>query len=136
MNIIDNNFKESAGIKLAIFRRAIKKSRTNLAEETGVGLNKIISFELGKSYPGIDFLHFLARKYSLNINWILGGEVDMFVKEKPKDVDAAYVKKSLFKNGLPISKEYVEFFQLMEIPEVEKFIFEKLNEVKSKLKSS
>lgn len=134
MKKIDNDIKVNVGVKLTIFRKAIKKSREELAGETGFKLKMITAYECGEKVPEIDFLHFLSMKYNLNINWILGGESKMFIKEQPKDIDAAYVREPLLKNGLPFDKKYSELFLLMEIPDVERFIFDKLGEIKTKLR--
>lgn len=125
--------KKSLGIKFFLFRKAIKKTREELANEIKTRSSKLEKIENGEIFPDINILHFLSHHYSLNINWLLNSEEEMFAREQPAEIDLAYVKKNLPRAELLLDEKYKELFQLMEIPGVEQFIFDQLGKLKAEL---
>jgi len=138
--MIKNNFPEKAedvGFRFILFRKAIKKTRSQLALESGIRQSRIAAVEKGRGFPEINFLHFLKKKYGLNINWLLCKEGDMFVSsaDRPSEVDADYAMKPPAQKGEVAYKEHLEFFQLLQVPAIEKVIMKSLEEVKEKLRA-
>lgn len=131
------NYKAAAGtgIRFLLFRKAIKKTQFQMAEELGVRQPEIAAMEKGTTHLEIDHLHYLNKTYGLNINWVLSSEGAMFVKGHPahSDLDIDYVMRPPVKCGDPRYEEYTEFFQLMQIPAVEKAIMDRLKEIKDRL---
>lgn len=131
MNKNDFSKMGDMGIRFILFRKAIKKTRTEIADELSVGLWEIKAVENGKRAPKIDYLHYLSTEYGLDINWILGGLGAMFTGLPPRELDENYVRVPA---GEQMLAKYVEIFQLMQIPAIKKSILEWLEEFKEQLR--
>jgi len=125
---------EDLGIRFLVFRKAIKKTRPQLAEELKISLAEITAIEKGTVYPKINYLHYLNRKYGLNINWMVGNIGEMFVKDHPMmaAADPDYIMRPPVKTGESM-KKIAEFLQLMQVPVIEEAIMAKLKEIKELL---
>jgi transcriptional regulator with XRE-family HTH domain len=134
MKKVDCKVMGDFGLRFLLFRKALRKTQFQLANEVGAKLSDIRQIENGTEYPEINYLHFLNKKYGLNINWVLCNEGEMFIKELPPGVDTDYVMKLPVKSGDPIPEKYAEFFQLMQIPAIEKAIMAQLEEFKTLLR--
>lgn len=100
-----------------MFRKSLQKTREELAQEVGVPVREIIGIENGTIYPKITILHFLHRKYKLNLNWILSAEGEMFM----------YI--SLPGKDDPRYSKYVELLELMKVPVIETSINAALKQI-------
>ena len=129
-------FREDVGMRFLLFRKAIKKTLPQLASELKAGQEDIAAIEKGAAYPKVNYLHDLYRKYGLNINWLVGNIGDMFVEEPPPGIELDYdfVKTSPPDSDDTTNKKYLELEQLMQIPEIEKVMMAKLQEIKKSLK--
>jgi transcriptional regulator with XRE-family HTH domain len=121
------------GIRFLLFRKAIRRSQSQLASELKTHQSEIASIEKNIIYPKINYLHFLNKKYGLNINWLLCNAGDMFVKDPPPGIDTNYVVK-LSPPPQGKNEKIIELMQLMKIPSVEKIIMAKLKEIKERLR--
>jgi transcriptional regulator with XRE-family HTH domain len=133
MNILHEDSKRDVGVRFTLFRKAIRKSRVQLADELGVPVRGIERVEKGDADPEINYLHYLNKKYGLNINWMFGSRGDMFVENRPGDLDTDYVIRPPVKEGDSRFEAYAEFFQLMQVPAIEKAIMDRLKEIKTHL---
>ena len=136
MKKINHKATRTLGIRFLLFRKAIKKTKSQMAEELEISVPKIADIEKGAADPGIHHLHYLHQKYGLNINWILCKKGDMFVKDRPPDLDldTDYVMRPPVQLGDSRYEIYDEFFQLMQIPAVGKAIMDRLKEIKDLLR--
>lgn len=110
---------EDVGLHFLLFRKAIQKTRFELAGELGVSFAHIVNIEDGKAAPGIAALHYLYTRYSLNINWLLTRVGHMFVtasKEGERD---------------PVAEKYGELLELMQVPAVEEAVNAALTEIRA-----
>ncbi|MCP5106754.1 MAG: helix-turn-helix transcriptional regulator, partial [bacterium] len=96
------------------FRESLGLNRSALAKTLGITAAKVSNIESGKTVPVFSNLLFLHREYRLNLNWLLTGEEPMCLVT------------SIF-----IPEKYAEMVRLMQVPEVEQFIFSQLAEIKS-----
>jgi len=127
-----NEIVEDWGFRFLLFRKAIKKTQSQLASELKTSQEEIAGIERNAIYPKINYLHFLNEKYGLNINWLLCSAGDMFVKEPPPDTDLNYTTKPSLPQGK--NEKIAELMRLMQIPSVEKIILDKLKEIKEQLR--
>ncbi len=129
---------ENIGFRFLLFRKAIKRTRLQLASELGIGRAKLAAVEKGRQLPKISYLHYLKRKYGLNINWLLCKDKEMFVSkdERPPgvDVDTDYEMKTQVRDGDPGDKEYLELIQLTQVPVIKRAVMERLREVKEQIR--
>jgi len=102
-------------LNFRLFRKILKKTQEELAAELGVCKATICNIERGATHVKINYLHYLHRKYGLNINWMLTGNGDVFVNGK---------------RGFSVDGRYSELFKLMKIPAVEEEILKTLVETK------
>jgi transcriptional regulator with XRE-family HTH domain len=122
MKINDFEAMGDYGIRFLLFRKAIKKTQEQLAEETETNLEILDGIEKGSIYPEINYLHFLNKKYGLNINWILCGDGEMFIKNLSQDLNFNYVLIQPLKSSESGDDIYNEFITLMQVPAVQKVI--------------
>jgi transcriptional regulator with XRE-family HTH domain len=128
-----NEFVGDWGIRFLLFRKAIRRNQSQLASELKTNQEEIAGIEENTIYPKINYLHFLNKKYGLNINWLLCNAGDMFVKDPPPGIDTNYVVK-LSPPPQGKNEKIIELMQLMKIPSVEKIIMAKLKEIKERLR--
>ncbi len=88
-------------------------TRTEMAGRLGVTTASVINIETGKAVPPTGILIRLHGDFRLNINWLLTGGESM----------------RGFSPALDGKRR--ELLELMQVPEVEQFIFSQLEELKS-----
>ncbi|UCH97857.1 MAG: helix-turn-helix transcriptional regulator [Candidatus Aminicenantes bacterium] len=127
--------KKQIGKRFAVFRKAIGKTRVQLARELKVKPATITNIEMGKSYPHIHYINYLHRHYRLNSNWLLGGNVPMFlqgIREGKKG--GAFLPCHVTYHD-PRYSVYVKLVRLMKEPAVERSILNEAARVKLNLKN-
>lgn len=122
----ENNVKSTRelGFRFRMFRKALRKSRVELASELGSSTSSIIMIEKGTISPKITDLHYLYNKYGLNINWLLSKTGHMFV-EKPEDNQDGKMGE--------LYNKYAELLDLMQVPAVEQAINAALTQIRALL---
>ena len=101
-------------------RISIHKAQHELGSELNIEQSLISNIESGECYPNIRYLNYLYKKYGLNINWLVSGKGEMFIR-----------------NEGPIlvpDQKYCELFNLMKVPFIELQVLAKLTETKIILK--
>ncbi|MGE5344297.1 MAG: hypothetical protein ACM3SY_22750 [Candidatus Omnitrophota bacterium] len=79
MNIFDCfTPSEELGMRFLMFRKTIRKDRSDLSKELGIETKEIEAMERGIEEPEINYLHYLGETYDLNLNWLLCREGQMF----------------------------------------------------------
>ncbi len=131
MNKNDYSGMGDVGIRFLLFRKAIKKTRSQLSRELSVDFSTVKHIEESRTFPRIKYLHYLNREYGLDINWMLCGRGDMFTGKPPQIFDLNYVPGSC---KLTL-EEREEFMRLMQIPVIEQTILEWLEEYKQRLRN-
>ncbi len=110
------SIKEQIGQRFRKFREAIGKTQLQLAREFNVYQSTITNIEVGKTFPGIKYLHLLGKDYRLNADWIVNNRGEMFEDSPP-------IPKALI-------EKYSNLLNLMQIPVVGQLILARLEEVK------
>ncbi|MCP5103123.1 MAG: helix-turn-helix transcriptional regulator [bacterium] len=104
--------KKSMGQRFGQFRETLDMTRTELANHLGVTTASVINIETGKAVPSTGILVRLSGDFRLNLNWMLTGTETMRVLSPAMDGKRR------------------ELLELMQVPEVEQFIFSQLEELK------
>jgi len=110
------SIKKQIGQRFKKFRETIDITQVQLAAEFDVYQSTITNIEVGKTFPGIKYLHFLGENYGLNADWVVNNRGEMFAESPP----------------LPIAliEKYITLLTLMKVPVVEQLILARLEEVK------
>ncbi len=104
--------KKSTALRFRLFRETLDMTQTELAKHLDVTTASVINIETGKTVPPFNILIHLYGNFKLNINWMLTGEETMRATD------------------LVIDGKHRELLELMQVPEVEQFIFSQLEELK------
>jgi transcriptional regulator with XRE-family HTH domain len=121
--------KKEVGTRFKRFRESIEKTQAQLAKELNVYQSTITNIEMGKTFPGIRYLHYFQDKYRLNINWMLNGRGEILMT----DEDLLPKAPSRINCHVPASdskyKNYLKLMELMRVPLVEQIIMGKVLEL-------
>ena len=110
------SIKKQIGQRFKKFRETIDITQVQLAAKFDVYQSTITNIEVGKTFPGIKYLHFLGENYGLNADWIVNNRGEMVAKSPP--LPTAMIEK------------YINLLTLMKVPVVEQLILARLEEVK------
>ena len=127
---INGSIKKEIGRRFRRFRDAIGKTQTQLAKELEVYQSTITNIEVGKTFPGVKYLHYFHHKYRLNTNWLMSDKGDLFITEEEKTSTSVSLLNCHVQKQDITYKKYVELMNLMEVPVVEQVILAKLMELK------
>ena len=122
--------KKEIGRRFRVFRKAIGKNQFQLAQELEISTSAIKFIESGTSFPKINYIHYLHGYYRLNIDWLLGGDVPMFLPVVKEGKEAASFLPCHITYHDPVYERYVELMELMQVPVVEQVILEEAARIK------
>lgn len=77
----NTNLNDSFNERIAIVRATLKLSQKNFAMELKVSPQHINRYENRNIEPRSSFLSKLAKRFKVNLNWLLTGKGDMFILE-------------------------------------------------------
>ncbi|MGE5343993.1 MAG: helix-turn-helix domain-containing protein [Candidatus Omnitrophota bacterium] len=126
--------KQDVGQRFKTFRIDRKKAQHLLAAELKVHQSTITNIEHGTTFPKINYLQYFYEKYGLNINWLVTGEGEMYMRTHPSAVGASTISYPNVQYGDPKFEQYNELMNLMQIPVVEQVVLAKLMECKTLFK--
>jgi transcriptional regulator with XRE-family HTH domain len=122
--------KKEIGRRFKRFRETIGKTQMQLAGELKVYQSTITNIEVGKTFPGLKYLHYFHDKYRLNTNWLLSGRGDMFESEEERKPSTVSLLHCHIHKQDAMYKKYAELIDLMQVPVIEQVILAKLVELK------
>lgn len=124
----DKDFYDPVGKRFEAFRRVLCLTREQLAAKLNVSIETIEEIEKGETPPDLCMLYYLNKEYGLNINWMIHGEGGIIFSrlvEARKELNTKKPKKISVK-----SRETIEQWELMKVPEIENIIFAKMEEAR------
>jgi len=127
--------KKQIGQRFRVFRQAIGKKQIQLARELKVSPSAITFIETGTSFPKLNYINYLHRYYRLNIDWLLGGDVPMFLPVEREGKECASFLPCHIPYRDPVYGKYVELMELMEVPGVGRAILEEAARIKRTFKN-
>lgn len=122
--------KQDVGSRFKQFRIHKRKAQHELAKELKVHQSTITNIEHGTTFPKLNYLHYFYMKYGLNINWLVTGEGEMYLRAHPKAGFTDLLMYPHVEYGDPNFEHYAEMVKLMQIPIIEQVMFGKMMEVK------
>ncbi len=130
----ETEIKKEIGRRFRVFRKAIGKKQVQLARELKVSISAVYFIESGTSFPKINYIHYLHGYYRLNIDWLLGGDVPMFLPVKGEGKGSASMLPCHVPYHDPVYERYVELMESMQVPVVEQVILEEAARIKRNFK--
>lgn len=94
---MENEKQEESDLtkRLKEIRKALQINQRDFAERLGISGPSISEIEKGKYKPNFDFLYELAKEFKVNLYYLMFGEGDMFIGEKPITVNNdSYITQS------------------------------------------
>ena len=110
------SLRKEMGLRFKQFREMIDKTQVELGEEFNVYQSTITNIEVGKTFPGVKYLHHMGKVYGLNADWLVNERGEAFY-------DPLAITPSMY-------HKYKEMMHLMQIPVVEQLMLARLQEVK------
>lgn len=80
--------------RLKAIRKAITMNQRDLAKKLEISCTSISEMEKGKYKPNFDFMYKLVKEYRVNLNYLMFGEGEMFMGEKPVSNNGGYAANS------------------------------------------
>lgn len=77
---------EEIGQRLKLIRREKHLTQEGMGKVLGVSKQAVANIEGGYNNPSIDFIGKLIQNFSVNANWFITGEGEMFNAPKYEDV--------------------------------------------------
>jgi transcriptional regulator with XRE-family HTH domain len=122
--------RKEIGKRFKQFREALNKTQAQMADELGIYQSTITNIEVGKTFPGIKYIHYFHKEYNLNDNWLLNNSGELFISEEEKKaLPPSRINCHVLRDN-PTYAQYVEMMELMKIPVIEQVILAKLAEMK------
>ena len=69
------------GKRLKEIRAILESSQTHMARTLGIAQSTLSQIESEHSQPSFDVLSRLAARYAINLNWLILGDGDMFIRQ-------------------------------------------------------
>lgn len=93
------------GLRIKKVRQLLSKSQQELADELNITKQAISNIETGKSAAGLNLLSKLLIDYGVNLNYIIGGVGNIFLKDEKvsdslKQSILSEVEKMLVERGI------------------------------------
>jgi transcriptional regulator with XRE-family HTH domain len=122
--------KQDVGIRFKSFRLDQKKAQHVMAAELKVHQSTITNIEHGTTFPKINYLFYFYEKYGLNINWLITGEGDMYLRGVKDDGTPEPVMLPLRGYEDPNYQQFVDLSKLIQVPVIEQVMMAKFAECK------
>ncbi len=122
--------KEDVGIRFKAFRLDQKKAQHIMAEELRVHQSTITNIEHGTTFPKINYLFYFYDVYGLNINWLITGVGDMYLRGKSTERLDEEIKLPRVPYAEAKYSQYMELSRLIQVQVIEQVLLAKLSECK------
>jgi transcriptional regulator with XRE-family HTH domain len=127
--------KKEIGKRFKKFREAIGKTQTKMAEELNVYQSTITNIEVGKTFPGVKYIHYFHKEYNLNSNWLVNQSGELFISDEDKKSSSVSKLNCHVPQNDPRYEKYIELLEMMQVPVIEQVILAKLVEIKALAKN-
>jgi len=71
------------GKRLQNVRKKLQLSQEDISTQIGISYRAYSSYEREDRKPSIDFLELLVTKFNINLNFLIAGVGEMFIKKEP-----------------------------------------------------
>jgi len=128
--------KKGIGRRFKYFRELLQLNIAELAEAVDTSPGTLSQIEAGDIFPPFEIPFIMYKRYGLNINWLHMGLEGIFLFNGPGTPSKTFQNIKTMEDGWVKNPRHHELCQLMEMPEVEKRIFDGLEKVKQRFKQA
>lgn len=127
------DLRKDVGERFKAVRQLVDKSRKEIASDLEEPVSRIKSIEKGEAFPGFVFFDYLYHQYGVNVNWLVSGNEDVFLRKRSKAWKQSYKKHNdrLLFDESQAQSEINSLILLIQIPAIRNHILTKLGEAKS-----
>lgn len=129
-----SKLKEDVGVRFKSFRLDQKKAQHVLASELKVHQSTITNIEHGTTFPKISYLYYFYETYGLNINWLITGDGEMYLRDKALEEENLPLMLPHVSYEDSTYSQYLELTRLMQVGSIEQVMLAKLTELKMMFK--
>jgi transcriptional regulator with XRE-family HTH domain len=112
--------------RLRKIRKTLGCTQDEFARQLKVSKPTVVRYESGGRKPDADFLSILINEFKVNINWLLMGDGEMFLKEKPSEPTITIN---------PNDEELCQLIDLLQIPQMRRSVMAEFDQLKIIFKS-
>lgn len=106
--------KNEIAARIKKFRKDQKLTQRALGDMLGINFQHVSKYERGEFIPTFENMLKFIKHYSLNINWLLTGEGEMYIDLKPRYPLSEDQVTEIFRDGDEKLGEIVNILQLNE----------------------
>ncbi len=111
MNENSNKLKNTIGSRLQSIRKKLHLNQEQLANHLDVSNGTISAIEKGNLFPSFKVIYYLAKKYNVNLLFLLFGNGDMFEQDLVKQS----LKKDFPEEQVLFLENFIQDFNRSEI---------------------
>ena len=69
-------------------------AKVEFARASGINRNTLLQWETNKALPNFEKLHKIHKKFKVNLNWLISGEGEPYLKQfhHPPDIETRIIK--------------------------------------------
>jgi len=100
------------GERLTDIRRKLGFNQVDFSEKLGLTQQSLSRYEKNKNIPSIEFVQKLTNIFDINLNWLLIGKGEKFLKDE-KNITVRESEMLRFFNKLSPKKQDYYFYQIV-----------------------
>ena len=88
-------------------RRELDLTQQEFADRLGIKRGTISNYELGRNDPVDSVISLICREFNVSEEWLRDGSGDMFITDKPNELDALVMKYGLSDADQVLIEKYI-----------------------------
>lgn len=88
-------------------RRELDLTQQEFADRLGIKRGTISNYELGRNDPVDSVISLICREFNVSEEWLRDGNGDMFITDKPNELDALVMKYGLSDADQVLIEKYI-----------------------------
>lgn len=93
--------------RIKLLRKSLDLTQREFGDRIGVKGNTIANYELGRNEPIDAVISLICREFNVSEEWLRDGTGDMFITDKPNELDALVMKYGLSDADQVLIEKYI-----------------------------
>lgn len=93
--------------RIKLLRKSLDLTQREFGDRIGVKGNTIANYELGRNEPIDAVISLICREFNVSEEWLRDGNGDMFITDKPNELDALVMKYGLSDADQVLIEKYI-----------------------------